>query len=70
MGTEFDAFTALSHHGNLEVEAEAQRNRTLLLGIMTGAGWDFYRNEWWHYQLFHSRSYRLLFDRDLPAPMM
>ncbi len=70
MGTEFDAFTPLSHHGNLEVEAEAQRNRALLLGLMTGAGWDFYRNEWWHYQLFHSRSYRLLSDRDLPAPMM
>ncbi len=70
MGTEFDAFTPLSHHGNLDVEAEAQRNRALLLGIMTGAGWDFYRNEWWHYQLFHSRSYKLLSDRDLPVSMM
>ncbi len=70
MGTEFDAFTPLSHHGNLGVGGEVQRNRALLLGIMTSAGWDFYRNEWWHYQLFHSRSYRLLSDRDLPAPMM
>ena len=35
MGTEFDAFTPLSHHGNLDVGAEAQRNRALLLGIMT-----------------------------------
>ncbi len=70
MGTEFDAFTPLSHHGNLDVGAEVQRNRALLLGIMTSAGWDFYRNEWWHYQLFHSRSYKLLSDRDLAAPMM
>jgi D-alanyl-D-alanine dipeptidase len=70
MGTEFDAFTPLSHHGNLDIGAEAQRNRALLLGIMTSAGWDFYRNEWWHYQLFHSRSYKLVCDRDLPAPMM
>ena len=70
MGTEFDAFTPLSHHGNIDVGVEAQRNRALLLGIMTSAGWDFYRNEWWHYQLFHSRSYKLLSDRDLPAPMM
>ncbi len=70
MGTEFDAFSPLSHHGNLDVAAEAQRNRALLLGIMTSAGWDFYRNEWWHYQLFQSRSYKLLSDRDLPAPMM
>ena len=70
MGTEFDAFTPLSHHANLDIGAEAQRNRALLLGIMTSAGWDFYRNEWWHYQLFHSRSYKLVSDRDLPAPMM
>ena len=70
MGTEFDTFTPISHHGNLDVGAEAQRNRALLLGVMTTAGWDFYRNEWWHYQLFHSRSYKLLSDRDLPAPMM
>ena len=46
MGTPFDAFTPLSHHGNTEISAEAQRNRLLLMGIMTTAGWDFYRNEW------------------------
>ena len=70
MGTEFDAFTPLSHHGNLQVGAETQRNRALLLGIMTSAGWDFYRNEWWHYQLFNSGSYKLLSDRDLPSPII
>jgi D-alanyl-D-alanine dipeptidase len=42
----------------------------VLLGIMTSAGWDFYRNEWWHYQLFNAREYKLLSDRDLPRPMM
>lgn len=62
MGTPFDAFTPLSHHGNTGVSAEAQRNRFLLMGIMTTAGWDFYRNEWWHYQLFNSREYPLLSD--------
>ncbi len=62
MGTEFDAFTPLSHHGNLAVHAEAQRNRLLLMGIMSIAGWDFYRNEWWHYQLFNSRQYKLYSD--------
>ncbi len=55
-GTGFDAFTPLSHHGNQEISAEAQRNRHLLMGIMTTAGWDFYRNEWWHYQLFNARA--------------
>ncbi len=70
MGTGFDAFTPRSHHGTLDIAAEAQRNRTLLLGLMTAAGWDFYRNEWWHYQLFKARDYPLLSDRDLPRPMM
>lgn len=70
MGTPFDAFTPLSHHGNQEVSAEAQRNRHLLMGIMTTAGWDFYRNEWWHYQLFNSRNYPLIPDAESPVPMM
>ncbi len=70
MGTGFDAFTPLSHHGALNLPAEAQRNRHLLLGLMTAAGWDFYRNEWWHYQMFDSRRYPLISDKDLPVGMM
>ena len=70
MGTAFDAFTPLSHHGRTDVPAEAQRNRLLLMGLMTAAGWDFYRNEWWHYQLFDARRYPLISDADLPRPMM
>jgi zinc D-Ala-D-Ala dipeptidase len=70
MGTAFDAFTPLSHHGNTEIGAAAQRNRLLLLGLMTAAGWDFYRNEWWHYQLFDARRFPLVNDADLPRPMM
>jgi len=70
MGTGFDAFTPLSHHGNMEISAAAQRNRHLLMGIMTTAGWDFYRNEWWHYQLFNSRTYPLLSDSVLEDSMM
>lgn len=70
MGTAFDAFTPLSHHGNAEVSKEAQHNRMLLMGIMTLAGWDFYRNEWWHYQLFNSRDYPLISDEDAGTGMM
>ena len=63
MGTAFDAFTPLSHHGNQEISAEAQRNRHMLMGIMTTAGWDFFRNEWWHYQMFNARAnYPVLSD--------
>ena len=70
MGTGFDDFTPLAHHGCLDIGAAAQRNRALLLGLMTAAGWDFYRYEWWHYQLFDSRTYPLLSDGALAAPMM
>ena len=70
MGTGFDAFTPLSHHGNTEISAEAQKNRHLLMGIMTTAGWDFYRNEWWHYQLFNARRLPTFSDSTLPESMM
>ena len=71
MGTAYDAFTPLSYHGVTNgIGVEAQRNRLVLLGIMTSAGWDFYRNEWWHYQLFNAREYPLLADKDLPKSMM
>jgi len=70
MGTPFDAFTPLSHHGCTGISVEAQRNRFLLMGLMTAAGWDFYRNEWWHYQLFEARRYPLVSDADMARPMM
>lgn len=71
MGTPFDAFTPRSAHGCTEVSAEAQQNRLLLLGLMTAAGWDFYRDEWWHYQLPNARAeYPLLGDADMETEMM
>jgi zinc D-Ala-D-Ala dipeptidase len=70
MGTGFDAFTPLSHHGNTDIPAAAQRNRMILLGIMSAAGWDFYSKEWWHYQLFEPRRFPLLSDSVLPRTML
>jgi zinc D-Ala-D-Ala dipeptidase len=70
MGTRFDAFTPLSHHANRDIAPAAQRNRFLLLGLMTAAGWDFYGNEWWHYQLYQSKKYPVLGDAALDWPMM
>ena len=64
MGTEFDAFTPKSYHGNIEISPEAQKKRRILLGIMTASGWDWYENEWWHYQLPNPRGYRLWSDKD------
>lgn len=60
MGTNFDEFSAIAFHRNNEVSAEAQKNRLILLGIMTLAGFDFYSNEWWHYQLFDVRKYSII----------
>ncbi|MBP7709505.1 MAG: D-alanyl-D-alanine dipeptidase [Rickettsiales bacterium] len=57
MGTDFDEFSDLAFHNCDKISAEAQRNRLILLGLMTAAGFDFYRNEWWHYQLFKPREY-------------
>lgn len=72
MGTGFDEFTPRSHHGNQDISPAAQRNRHLLLGLMTTAGWDFYHNEWWHYQMFETHSrYPVLSDTLLgPDRMM
>jgi D-alanyl-D-alanine dipeptidase len=70
MGTEFDAFTPLSHHGNRDISPTAQRNRFLFLGLMSAAGWDFYSKEWWHYQLFDPRRLPVLSDAELNLGMM
>ncbi|WP_374314316.1 D-alanyl-D-alanine dipeptidase [Dongia sp.] len=70
MGTGFDEAVPQSHHGSTEVSVAAQQNRFTLLGIMMAAGWDNYKNEWWHYQLFNSRDYPLIEQAQLPRPMM
>lgn len=70
MGTPFDNFTEQAFHRDFTVSSLAQRNRLLLLGLMTEAGWDFYSKEWWHYQLFDAPSYPLLSDKDAPKSMM
>jgi len=70
MGTRFDDFSPLSHHGAIGLSTEAQGNRMMLLGIMTAAGWDYYRNEWWHYQMFDAKRYPLIADGELADAMM
>ncbi|KAA5605386.1 D-alanyl-D-alanine dipeptidase [Roseospira marina] len=71
MGTGFDATVPESHHGCIDLSVDAQRNRALLLGLMTAADWDFYRNEWWHYQLFKPRGrYPVLTDAAAGTRMM
>lgn len=70
MGTDFDAFTRQSHHGSEGVSSDAAANRFMLLGAMVSAGWDYFRNEWWHYQLPDASSYPLIHDGDAAPCMM
>ncbi len=70
MGTPVDTNSPLARHGGTEVSEAAQRNRLLLLGLMTAAGWDYYGREWWHYQLFDARRYPLLSDSAAGTRMM
>ena len=62
------ALTTTRHH--IEILKDAQKNRFVLLGIMSAAGWDFYKKEWWHYQLFNSKKYKLINNRMLKKPIM
>lgn len=61
MGTAFDDMTPRAHHGPASaVSITAQQNRALLAGIMSLAGFEPYRFEWWHYQLPNASRYPLL----------
>ncbi len=65
MGTPFDEFSDYAWHGHTEISQEAQKNRLLLLGLMTQAGFEHYQHEWWHYNLPHTRRYPLVADQTL-----
>jgi|SRR6056300_302207 len=60
MGTNFDYLYKESYHGNTDISKTAQKNRLILLGIMTASGWDYYEKEWWHYQLHNSKNWPLI----------
>ncbi|MFT6106382.1 MAG: D-alanyl-D-alanine dipeptidase [Rickettsiales bacterium] len=60
MGTGFDEFGVKANHGASELNAQERKNRYLLMGIMLTAGFDIYRPEWWHYQLYDVQDYPIL----------
>ena len=70
MGGPVDDLTPRGHHDAADLTPDQRRNRLLLLGIMTAAGWDWYWREWWHYQLFQPRRYPVLTDRAAGTGMM
>lgn len=70
MGGPVDDLTPNGHHDATGPSAAQRANRLLLLGIMTAAGFDWYVNEWWHYQLFRPRRLPVLSDRAAGTAMM
>jgi D-alanyl-D-alanine dipeptidase len=70
MGTGFDDMRSVAYHADTSISVEAQRNRSLLLGIMVAAGWQHYHFEWWHYQLPSSTAYPLVEDGAMGPALM
>lgn len=70
MGTAFDEMTEASFPGSTAISAVAQRHRSMLLGIMTLAGWTHHPYEWWHYNLPDPTRYPQLRDEVEGACLM
>jgi zinc D-Ala-D-Ala dipeptidase len=68
MGTGFDAMTVESEHFHSGLPQHVQHNRTLLLGVMHGAGFNHIPSEWWHYELPGSRELALI-DNTQSGPL-
>ena len=51
MGSGFDFFGEISHHGTHLITAEQEKNRNILRDAMVEAGFKIYTEEWWHYTL-------------------
>jgi len=59
MGSDFDELSDLAYHNSTKISKIQNINRNILLGIMSYSGFDFYKNEWWHYQLFNARAFEI-----------
>lgn len=51
MGSGFDFFGPVSHHGSDLINREQAANRLVLRRVMLDHGFVPYENEWWHYTL-------------------
>ncbi|WP_062266781.1 D-alanyl-D-alanine dipeptidase [Endozoicomonas arenosclerae] len=70
MGTDFDDFRPLAHHGNDQVSDQAQKNRLMLSGVMNVAGFNPIQSEWWHYQLPDADQYPVLKESELGSGIL
>ena len=67
MGVPFDSMADEARHFHPAMAQGVQRNRALLLALMTQAGFQASDTEWWHYQLPEARTYPLLEDERMVA---
>ena len=51
MGSTFDLFNEISHHGTKLINKQQTKNRNILKTAMENAGFSAYNTEWWHYTL-------------------
>jgi D-alanyl-D-alanine dipeptidase len=70
MGTGFDEMSAASHHIAADIAPPLRRNRMMLLGLMTLAGFTHDPHEWWHYQLPDAHAYPFIADGAFAPALM
>lgn len=51
MGSPYDFFDDISHHGTKDITADQEANRMILKTVMEKHGFNAYPEEWWHYSL-------------------
>lgn len=65
MGSPFDFFGNISHHGSHEISAKQEANRLILKEAMIRFGFKALPEEWWHYTLIDEPYPTTYFDFDV-----
>jgi D-alanyl-D-alanine dipeptidase/tRNA(Arg) A34 adenosine deaminase TadA len=68
MGSPFDFFGEISHHGTDLITPEQEANRNILRDAMVAAGFEPYPEEWWHYRLADEPYTDRYFDFPVDSP--
>ena len=65
LGSDWDFFGDISHHGTNKITDEQTANRMILLRAMEKHGFRRYDKEWWHYTLENEPFPTTYFDFDV-----
>ena len=69
MGSPFDLFGKISHHGAPEITPEQASNRAILREAMEARGFRPLKEEWWHYRLKEEPYPETFFDFPVRSPV-